>query len=138
MAELQGQLGGLLERVKLGNTRLFEAFLNSINACNEAQAEAYRVQLDKAFPRLEALCWQLEAEGHTTCLYAEPKCLQAGCGVDNGFFCWVCPAKVLPVKAELPMAVKAVPVAEPGVVEASEPGEVERLWAGIQREAVSV
>lgn len=134
MVDKQGQLGGLLERVKLGNARLYEAFLNSINASNEAQAEAYRVSIDRAFPRLERLCWELEASGWTKCLYSEPYCIRSGYGVGAGFFCWACPAQVLPRAVEPVVAVGV----EPKVAVEAVQSEVDKLWSEIQREPVAV
>lgn len=89
----------LLNRVRLGNFRLHEAWVVACRAETDELFERHMAKVDKASPLLESLCLELEVSGYETCLYDKPRCRDSA---DKNWWCYVCPAKVMPpVQQEL-------------------------------------
>lgn len=79
----------LIDRVRNGNALLFHEWERAGRCLDEDQRVEIMDRIDRAWPRLDALCQQLILEGYDMCLYAKPLCKTGS--IDN-WFCYVCPA----------------------------------------------
>ncbi len=116
----------LLNRVRLGNSKLYEAWSKACRASTEVEYASYMSSIDRAWPRLDTLCQELIATGHNTCLYDSPLCRNSP---DSKWFCYVCSAKVLPpVQVKLEFEAKEIFI-WPRSTEAQEQVAIEHLRA---------
>lgn len=81
----------LRDRVRLGNEKLLQAWLQIRGLPDQEEMDRYLVGWDRGLEKLQTLSTELEAKGYQDCLYVEKGRKTRPCD-DLGNLCLVCPS----------------------------------------------
>lgn len=86
----------LRDRVKLGNDKLFKAWLQIRELAHDSESWNYEMdRFSEAAERLRGLCRELKDQGYRDCLYLENGKKTRGCLQNpDQFWCQVCPSDI--------------------------------------------
>ena len=89
------EIEALKNRVKIGNDKLFKAWLQIREIVNGEEQSRQDDKWFQARDKLNNLCLELQAKGYEDCLFTEDGKKNRLCPTEAvKYWCWVCPSKI--------------------------------------------